>query len=343
MPFRHRFLHSIAPDSTEGWPGIRVGWGLNPRISIDFLTGTFIRFLEDFYVIMAGSNGGGGHITLYIARDGVPDVRTSSAPSHVVSVVFESDIDEWRRGWGPETPTREAVVSVGDPTRGATMAGTTQFVPKPDLAYTLLGSPIDIDRLLETVTGYLAGAEETSPTIIVDDVAPLLDEFGPPTLFHVVESLSAAASNVDGDVVVGCSITSDVIRVVDSLIHIVDDIGGISRSELEAVTRLRREDPTTFGYTRRYWPEARRGIEACDRNYPQSKQIHAALANPETTPRTLGATLTGLVELGVLGTWGDTIGSTRYDLTAYDPIAGACVGFALAESTSDVSFPEQDY
>ncbi|TKX84759.1 hypothetical protein EXE43_17220, partial [Halorubrum sp. SS5] len=83
------------------------------------------------------------------------------------------------------------------------------------------------------------------------------------------------------------------------------------------------------GYVRRHWAEARRGIEACDRNYPQSKQVHAALIDPETTPRTLGATLSGLVTLGALETWGDTVGPTRYDLTAYRPDRTRAIGAAL--------------
>ncbi|WP_418283123.1 DUF7504 family protein [Halorubrum sp. DTA98] len=279
-----------------------------------------------------------GNTSLWLSRGGRPTVRAGHVPTHVVSIVFASDIEEWRRGWHHETPTREAVVSVGDPTRGATTAGTTQLVPRQDLAYSVLGTPIDIDRILETVSQYFSGATGTNPTVIVDDLVPVLDEFGPPTLRHFVESLSTAARDVGGNSVFGCSVTPALVRAVDELTPVLDEVGGVETDAIEAVNRLRREDPTTFGYTRRYWPEARRGIEACTRNYPQSKQIHAALDDPETTPRTLGATLSGLVDLGVLGTWGDTVGSTRYDLTAYDPIEGAYVGFALEESGSKVSF-----
>jgi hypothetical protein len=102
-----------------------------------------------------------------------------------------------------------------------------------------------------------------------------------------------------------------------------------------AVGRLSRDDPTTFGYLRRHWAEAKRGIETCDRNYPQSKQVHAALTDPGTTPRTLGTTLSGLVTLGALDTWGNTVGPTRYDLTAYRPRRTWAVGAALEAGASD--------
>ena len=59
------------------------------------------------------------------------------------------------------------------------------------------------------------------------------------------------------------------------------------------------------------------------------------LSEPETTPRTLGMTLSGLVTLGVLQTWGETVGPTRYDLTAYDPGRMWAVGAALATDRTD--------
>ncbi|WP_239638680.1 MULTISPECIES: hypothetical protein [Halorubrum] len=114
----------------------------------------------------------------------------------------------------------------------------------------------------------------------------------------------------------------------------VDSLVGTD-PEADAVELLAREDPTTFGYVRRHWAEAKRGIEACDRNYPQSKQVHAALADPETTPRTLGATLSGLVTLGALDTWSETVGPTRYDLTAYRPDRAWAIGVAVEAGGSD--------
>ncbi|MFC6794126.1 hypothetical protein ACFQFH_06895 [Halobaculum halobium] len=63
--------------------------------------------------------------------------------------------------------------------------------------------------------------------------------------------------------------------------------------------------------------------------YPQSKQIHASIPDPETTPRTLGAALQGLVTLGTLDVWGDTVAANRYDLTRYDPGRVDAIGSAL--------------
>lgn len=85
------------------------------------------------------------------------------------------------------------------------------------------------------------------------------------------------------------------------------------------VTQLRDDDPTNFGYLRSNWREARRGLEAVDMVYPQSKQIHEAIPEPDTTPRTLGAALQAFVELGALGVWGDTVAANRYDTRGYDP------------------------
>ena len=287
---------------------------------------------------MAGSGGTGSVLRLRLAGEESPDPRERAVRSHVVSVVFTADLEEWRRGWGAETPAREAVVSVDDPTRSASAAGPTQLFPAPDLAYTMLGELDGIDIVLRTVEEYLAETTGSELTVLVDDVAPVLDAYGPATLRQFLEQLSAIADSVDGTVAVGCSMTPDLVRAVASITPVIDEVHGVAPELTEAVDRLRRSDPTTFGYTRRYWAEASRGIDACTRNYPQAKQIHTALSDPETTPRTLGATLTGLVELGVLGTWGDTVGPTRYDLTAYDPVRAARIGFVLA-GAADASSP----
>ena len=282
---------------------------------------------------MNGSGVTSGAVTLRLAKDGSPDPRDGAVPSHVVSVVFTTDLNEWRREWGAETPTREAVISVGDPTRSTSTTGSTQLFPAHDLAYTMLGETDGIDPVLETVDEYLVETAGSEPMVLVDDVAPVLDAFGPITLCRFLDELSEVVGAVGGDVTVGCSVTPDLIRAVDPITTVIEEVSGIDPELTEAVARLRRTDPTTFGYTRRYWAEAGRGIDACTRNYPQAKQIHAALTEPETTPRTLGATLTGLVTLNVLGTWGETVGPTRYDLTAYDPVRAARMGFVLAGST----------
>jgi hypothetical protein len=128
---------------------------------------------------------------------------------------------------------------------------------------------------------------------------------------------------------------------IRSLLESPDAVDRNDHPAVDAVDEQQEDDPTTFGYVRRHWAEARDGIERCTRNYPQSRQVHAALRNPETTPRTLGAALSGLVRLGVLDTWGETVGPTRYDLTAYDPdrmwVVAAVLSAAARASGSDGS------
>ena len=289
-------------------------------------------FLREYKLSMTVSAA--RDVTVRVSHDGRPPVRRGSEPGAVVSVLFREDLEAWRRGWsGPdgETPEREAVVVGSDVSRGATTAAPARVLPDRGLAYTVLGRAPDVDRLSEAVADVLE-AFDAEPRVIVDDLAPFVVERGVTAAADAVEAITTTA---DGRVVVGCSLRPDSVSVLPRVLEFVDDIEGVAPDVAAAVARLQREDPTTFGYTRRYWTEAQRGIESCTRNYPQSKQVHAALEAPETTPRTLGATLSGLVSLGVLETWGETVGPTRYDLTAYDPDRLAVVGAALTAASGD--------
>jgi hypothetical protein len=252
----------------------------------------------------------------------------------VVSVLFDTGIEEWRRGWrgspGPG-PTREAIISASDATRGA--VGTTQIVPSRRLAYTTLDESADLDRVADAVSAHVADVEGEAPSVVVDDVAPVLVDRGLNATRSFVAALEGLADVAE--VVVGCSYGPETAADLRSLFDPTDVSEPVDHSVTGALDQLRRDDPTTFGYVRRHWAEACDGIERCTRNYPQSKQVHAALSDPETTPRTLGATLSGLVRLDVLDTWGETVGSTRYDLTAYDRDRMWIVGAALATSSEE--------
>jgi hypothetical protein len=273
-------------------------------------------------------------VTVRVSHGGRPPVQKGSEPGAVVSVLFGEGLEAWRRGWSdPDngTPEREAVVVGSDISRGTATATPARVLPDRGLAYTVLGQAPDVDRLSEAVSDTL-GRFDAEPRVIVDDLAPLVVKRGASAAAGAIAAITTAA---DGRVVVGCSLTPDSVSVLPRVVEFVDGIEGVDPAVATAVARVQREDPTTFGYTRRYWTEAQRGIESCTRNYPQSKQVHAALTGPETTPRTLGATLSGLVSLGVLETWGETVGPTRYDLTAYDPDRLAVVGAALTAASSD--------
>ncbi|OYR84521.1 hypothetical protein DJ71_08770 [Halorubrum sp. E3] len=220
------------------------------------------------------------------------------------------------------------MVSASDLTRGAATA--TRVVPDQGLAYTTLGAPVNIDRILEAVTEHVADARGLDLTVIIDDVEPLLAEHGPDAVKELLEGVHVRVTDCQSRVVVGCSFRERTAASLGEVFDPVTDIERIDHSVAGALDALRGDDPTTFGYVRRHWTEAREGIERCDRNYPQAKQVHAVLSDPETTPRTLGMTLSGLVSLGVLDTWSETVGPTRYDLTAYEPARLWAVGATLA-------------
>jgi hypothetical protein len=273
-------------------------------------------------------------VTVRLSAAGRPPVREGPSPERVVSVLFDTGIEEWRRGWrgSPEPgPTREAIVSASDTTRGA--VGTTQVVPSRRLAYTMLDGSTDLDSVADAVSAHVVDVEGAAPSVVVDDVTPVLVDRGLDATGSFVAALGSLSDVAE--VVVGCSYRPEAAADVRSLFDPTDVSEPVHHPVTGALDRLRRDDPTTFGYVRRHWAEARDGIERCTRNYPQSKQVHAALSDPATTPRTLGATLSGLVRLDVLDTWGETVGSTRYDLTAYDPDRMWAVGAALATSSEE--------
>ncbi|WP_246066558.1 hypothetical protein [Halorubrum cibi] len=277
-------------------------------------------------------------VTIRVASAGSPSVRDGVTDRSVVSILLETDLEAWRRAWRDRiggSPRREAIVVASDVSRSATAPATTQVLPERRLAYTVLGSGVGIDRILETVSESLAEFEGSEPRVILDDLAPFAAARGVSEAVGALESIAVEAAAVEAPVTIGWSLTGEAVSVLPSVLDRADGVEGVDPELTAAVDRLKAEDPTTFGYTRRYWAEAQRGVESCTRNYPQSKQIHAALSDPETTPRTLGATLSGLVSLGVLDTWAETVGSTRYDLTAYDPVRMAAVGVAFAVVSDD--------
>ena len=270
-------------------------------------------------------------ITIRASGDGPPSVRDGPVPERVVSVLFETNVEAWRRGWdrsaGP-SPTREAIISASEPTRGAT--ATTRVVPDGQLAYTVLGTPVDLDRVIASIEEHLSGIETKDVRLLVDDVEPLVTEQGVTAVEEFVTGLRERVSDSITEVVIGCSVGNGADSTLAEVFTLGDRVEGASPATVDRIDRLRRDDPTTFGYLRHHWAEAQRGIEACDRNYPQSKQVHAAISDPETTPRTLGTTLSGLVTLRALETWSETVGPTRYDLTAYRPARLWEIGLAFA-------------
>ena len=265
-----------------------------------------------------------------------PSVRDGIASNRVVSVLFGTDVEAWRSGWertnrGP--PDREAVIDVNDIARSGA-AASTQVMPQGGLAYTVLGRTAGNERVLDAIGDHFDGAPSGTVDVVVDDLMPVADREDVGSAVAFVDGLLERFGRRANRVAIGCA-PGGPGGLVSRLAPRVESVVGTDAEARAAVERLSRADPTTFGYVRRHWAEAKRGIETCDRNYPQSKQVHAAMTDPETTPRTLGAALSGLVTLDALDTWGDTVGPTRYDLTAYRPEWTVAIGTALEVAAAD--------
>lgn len=95
--------------------------------------------------------------------------------------------------------------------------------------------------------------------------------------------------------------------------------GEIRREVAEQLDELRKECPTNYGYLVRQWTVVREGIEETEQNYPSAKQVHGAIPDGDSTPRTVGPALKALDSLDVIGLWSESVGANRYDLTSYDP------------------------
>jgi len=146
-------------------------------------------------------------ITIRASGGGPPPVRDGSVPERAISVLFGTDIEEWRRGWSRSAgsgPAREAIISASEPTRGA--AVTTQVVPDGRLAYTVLGTPFDVERVVASVDEHLRDIEGTDVQLLVDDIEPLVAERGIAAAEGLVTELRERLSGSISEVVIGCSV-----------------------------------------------------------------------------------------------------------------------------------------
>ncbi|WP_058366662.1 hypothetical protein [Haloparvum sedimenti] len=210
------------------------------------------------------------------------------------------------------------------------MDSPTQVLPDRNLALRTLERPVDAEGFADTVAASLDERDSETVVMYLDALDKLIADAGGESTIAALERLR---DDLPPSGVVVCGIDADAVdrATFERFGGLADEVV-VDHSESNvgrAVERLRRADPTNFGYARRHWREARRGIERCERNYPKAKQIHRRLADPATTPRTLGATLKAFVDLGIIDVWSDTVGPTRYDLTVYDAGRLLEVGEAL--------------
>ena len=309
-----------------------------------------------------------GTMTLVCDNIGGAVSPTATVNDRVLAVLFDHDAEGWRRRWRRESswvPEREAYVDVHDVARGSAGAtveggsdgstatpGRLQSEPQPatpstpdtritsggDVALTTLSRPVGAAGVLGSAGSYVDrwGAAGYAPIVYVDSLSGLLAEDDVDGAVDALGALSESIAAVGATLYAYCdpeefeNASFERLRVpFDSVVggakaQAVDDLSA-------TIDRFRREEPTKYGYLRQHWREAKRGIEACGRNYPQARQIHASLEEPTTTPRTLGAALGALVEFDVIGRWGETVSATRYDLTTYDVERLEAIGRLLDE------------
>ncbi|UWG50356.1 Uncharacterized protein AArcCO_1044 [Halalkaliarchaeum sp. AArc-CO] len=309
-----------------------------------------------------------GTMTLVCDSPGGAVPPTAAVEDRALAVLFDHDAEGWRRRWRRESswvPEREAYVDVHDIARGgaggvveggsdgsAATPGGLQSEPQPgtpsipgtrissdgNVALTALSRPVSAAGVLGAARSYVDrwGAAGYAPIVYVDSLSGLLVDDDVDGVADALEALSASISATEATLYAYCDFeaveTASFERLrapFDSVVegpkaHLADDLS-------TTIERFRREEPTKYGYLRQHWREAKRGIEACGRNYPQARQIHASLEEPTTTPRTLGAALGALVEFDVIGRWGETVSATRYDLTTYDAERLEAIGRLLEE------------
>lgn len=273
---------------------------------------------------MTSEGDGRGNPVLHGSVEQLTNTTEASDRSHV-GVVAGRSIREWTRmtdSAGPRGSVERHVVKIGGEFRETATASVTTRQMRPDLRVTAASQPVG-----ETWTKAVEKAlSETDRAVVsVDDPRFLLLGEDPDAR---LAELSELAERVPVHIAVPDESvnTGPLARLVEPT-----DETAHERLATDGVEHLRKVNPTNFGYLRSHWREARRGLEAVEMTYPQSKQVHDAIPEPETTPRMLGAALQALVELGGLGVWGDTVAANRYDMTAYDPERVAVIGRVLDE------------
>ncbi|MFB6194339.1 MAG: hypothetical protein ABEI75_04675 [Halobaculum sp.] len=270
---------------------------------------------------MSSEGDGRGRAVLHGSATELARAAKAAAGRHV-GVVAERTVREWYRLVEDDGRRDHHVVKIGGEFREATTDDrvTTREL-RPQLHVSAAREPV-AESWTAAVERALDGAEEAfvafeDPTFLLTADAP---ESRLAELTAFTDRAEVALAVPDDDVI-NVGRLARFVRAADDETH--------RRLADDGIEYLRTVDPTNFGYLRSNWREARRGLEAVEMTYPQSKQVHDAIPDPETTPRTLGAALQALVELGGLDVWGDTVAANRYDMTAYDPERVAAVGAAI--------------
>lgn len=92
------------------------------------------------------------------------------------------------------------------------------------------------------------------------------------------------------------------------------------------LVEIRQENPQKIGYLKRYWKDAKRGLDNTGKNYACVRHILQNVGDSQISTQGLGKTLTILTELGVLNIHSQRSNATIYDLTTYRPDRLTAVG-----------------
>lgn len=279
---------------------------------------------------MAQEGNGRGDTVLHADVDSLARATGATDGRHV-GILSDHSVQEWQRCIDrTPTPTDDRhFLKLGGKLRSAAAAGGGSVQTRP------MGPNLDVTVVEEATTEDLEAALETAigdadeSVLAIEDPSFLFtDEEAEPgdRLDELIEMATDAGASVHAR-------APNQPREITALARRFDPADDRCRRWIAetGVTQLRDDDPTNFGYLRRHWREARRGLEAIDMVYPQSKQIHEAIPEADTTPRTLGAALQAFVELGALGVWGDTVAANRYDMSGYDPEMIGAIGQAVEQ------------
>lgn len=270
---------------------------------------------------------------IHADTDSLANAVAAAGGNHV-ALIADGSVDEWHRAVesaGVGSPSTARLVSVDDTVRGgataadAAEAGTAGHHIGGGIVLAAVEAPLEdpVDYLRSVLEDVVDEGSTAGGSVAVDDIGALLPEDAHAAA--VVDDLVGVAGEFGVEFHAAVAGDADALSALARRLPSADDDADCALAE-HLVACLRERDPTNFGYLRQNWREARRGLTAVGMTYPQSKQVHAAIGDPDTTPRTLGAALQALVKLGALGVWGDTVAANRYDLTGYDPARVDAIG-----------------
>lgn len=270
-------------------------------------------------------------------------------PSDVLAVLFDRSPDAWLCDWMAtigERPANVGVISIGTSLRSsaATTATTPQSAGSPPMV-TAIEQPDDLSTLETAIQSYLDDwtTDTSRPIIWFESLHTAIQHTSVAAMsafLHTLQSRLEAASAI-AYLLHGSEAHTERLRAalpLDENTSGAEDEQQVEPQTHEEVSRkiaaLRRDDPATYTRLQAHWRAAKSALEQTELNYAKAKQLHQPLDDPDLNIQTLGWTLNGLAQLGVLDIWGaDTIGPNRYDLTSYDPARLATVSTLLEADT----------